>query len=139
MPSETITAFSLEAHSGPYDTWPWRTRLFYEGRDTGRKVGGYLIEAQFSVAAGFLVVTSYDCPFEEMTHFYLLDQHFRIRGHAAKGVPYVSWLLKTMSPESEGAFRVEFYGGEHWRLTIRERRGWWLKARLSLDRDDAAS
>lgn len=131
-----IAEFGLETHPGPYASWPSRSRLLHEGRDTGVKLCGYVVEAQFAVPAGFLIVTSQDCPYEELTDFYLLDPKFRIRGHACKGAPYTSWLLKAITPEPPDAFRVEFYGQGHWRLVMRERPWWSPRRRLSLTRGE---
>jgi hypothetical protein len=131
---EPVTAFGLERHDGPYSSWPDKTRLFFEDRDTGRTLTGYVLEAQFRVDDCYLLVTSDDCPFEEFTRFYLLDERFGILSHTCQGWLYASWMLKSISPEAARSFRVDFHGDEGWRLTVRERRWWRFGRLLSLRR-----
>lgn len=131
---EAISDFNLERHDGPYHTWPDATRLFFQERDTGRKLRGFTLEAQFRVDNRYLLVTSYDCPFEELTRFYLLDDRFRTLGHVWKGWAYTSWLLKAITPESPATFIVEFCGAEEWRLTVRRTRRLGVGRLLSLKR-----
>lgn len=67
---QSITQFSLEKHDGPYESWPRLTRLFANGVDTGKKVPGFIIEAQYQCRDGYLLITSQDCLFEESNDFY---------------------------------------------------------------------
>ncbi len=131
---EALSCFSLARHDGPYDTWPDATRLFFEQRDTGRKLRGFALEAQFRVDDRYLLVTSYDCPFEELTRFYLLDARFRILGHVWKGWAYTSWLLKSITPESAATFVVDFGSAPAWRLSVRRTRWMGVGRLLSLKR-----
>jgi hypothetical protein len=57
-----IKSFTLEQHSGPYETWPGRTRLFVNGDDAGTKASGFIIEAQYECEQGYILITSQDCP-----------------------------------------------------------------------------
>lgn len=105
-----VNAFSLEHHAGPYASWPRDTRLFLEGRDTGQRVPGYLIEAQYECFAGFLLITSQDCPFEESNDFLLLDPRYRVVARRSLGQAYGSFLLKSHEPLSETALRLTYHG-----------------------------
>ena len=44
---ERINAFFLEKHEGPYEKWPRRTGLFFDGKFTGTKIPGFIVEAQY--------------------------------------------------------------------------------------------
>jgi hypothetical protein len=131
---ERINAFSLEDHAGPYERWPLRSRLFFDGRDTGRSLGGYVVEAQFRVGGRYLLVTSDDCPFEETTRFYYLDGEFRVLSRKWFLTPYQSWCLQSMDPAGESSFRVVFYGDAPWLLRIRPRRLFGVGSYLSMRR-----
>jgi hypothetical protein len=73
-----ITTFSLEKHTGPYETWGTNSALFADGNSTGKRVPGFVIEGQYAWNGGYLLITSYDCPFEESQEFLLLDCEFRL-------------------------------------------------------------
>lgn len=76
---EEIKSFSLAKHEGPYETWPSKTDLFFDDKPTGKKIDGYVIEKQFKIDEHYLIITSYDCPFEETNNFILLDNNFIVR------------------------------------------------------------
>jgi hypothetical protein len=93
-----VDLFTLETHTGPYEKWPRRTRLFADGVDTGQSVSGYVMEAQYRCAAGYLLVTSYDCLFEEANTFYLLNERFETISSTTLGVMYGTYLLEKHKP-----------------------------------------
>jgi hypothetical protein len=93
---QKLSQFSLETHSGPYEKWPRASRLFMNGHDTKRKITGFLIEAQYICDEGFLLVTSMDCPFEETSHFTLLDKNLK--------------TIATKSPTQKSLERVKWSG-----------------------------
>lgn len=114
---ETIACFSLEAHDGPYATWPLETRLLEAGRPTGTLLAGYIVEKQFRGPAGFVLATSCDCPYEERTTFYLLDERRRVAGSVTCFTPYDTWLLDSMEPLDDWSLRVVFYND--YRMVLR--------------------
>ena len=75
---QPIERFSLERHSGPYETWPYRTRLLDGGAPTGLALPAYVLLHQFEVPGGFLLVLDDDCPHEEITSFCLLSADLRV-------------------------------------------------------------
>ncbi len=109
--------FSLERHEGPYDTWPSRSLLLDRGRPTRTRVPGYVLRHQYAVPGGFLLVTDDDCPFEEMTHFVLVDESLRIRSARWAGWPYESFLLGRFVRLGDREFLAEF--GERCHLVVR--------------------
>lgn len=106
---EPITCFSLETHAGEYKDWPLTSRLLEDGRPTDTFLTGYTIEQQFRGAAGFVLATSCDCPFEERTTFYLLDERRRIASSVSCFTPYDTWLLDRMEPLDGWSLRVVFF------------------------------
>ncbi|HEY1014313.1 MAG TPA: hypothetical protein VGE07_16490 [Herpetosiphonaceae bacterium] len=121
---ESLTCFSLERHAGPYASWPLRSRLERDGQPLPVTLAGYLIERQFLVPAGYLIVTSCDCPFEERTTFHLLDGAYRIRSELSCFTPYATWLLEAMEPLGDRAFQVVFFNDDRYLLRVRPRPRW---------------
>jgi hypothetical protein len=86
--------FSLARHTGPYEAWPLKTPLLIHGAHTGISVPGYVLLAQFSTLEYHLLVTDYDCPFEERTEFILLDKDkTRVLDCRDIGGAYASFLF----------------------------------------------
>ncbi|MFT3735108.1 MAG: hypothetical protein QM776_08795 [Rhodocyclaceae bacterium] len=115
---QKISSLSLEKHEGPYEKWPRQTRLYVDGRDTQRTVPGYVIEAQYRCAAGYLLVLSQDCLFEESCDCVLLDEQFNTLAETGLGAMYSSFLLDTHWPISATCLRLHFYGNYFYDLHI---------------------
>ncbi|GAA5165847.1 hypothetical protein [Viridibacterium curvum] len=115
---QRISSLSLEKHEGPYGKWPRQTRLYVDGRDTQRTVAGYVIEAQYRCAAGYLLVLSQDCLFEESCDCVLLDAQFNTLAETGLGAMYCSFLLDTHWPISATCLRLHFYGDYFYDLHI---------------------
>ena len=131
---DEITCFGLESHPGPYQSWPLSSRLLLDGRPTATALTGYIIEKQFRSAAGVVLATSCDCPYEERRTFYLLDEQLGVVDDVTCFTPYDTWLLDRMEPLDEHSFRVVFYSEFACVLRILPRdAGGWL---LELGRDE---
>lgn len=136
---QEIDIFSLETHDGPYEKWPLKTRLLKHGAPTSLTLPGYILLHQYKTKAGyFLFVTDWDCPYEEMTHFILTDEHLRIRSSRQLGGPYISYLLTAFSPQPDGSaiatFGMDSGNNRHYRLKIRDFSFSWIWPKLSLQR-----
>ena len=129
-----ISRFSLETHSGPYDKWPLKSRLICDGELTGTQLAGYALLYQFETPAGYFLVHDWDCPFEEMTHFTLLDRRLRVLSSRAMGAPYASWLLTGITSIDSTCFEVTFAEGDRWRITLRPSGLRYLYPRIMLRR-----
>jgi predicted metal-dependent HD superfamily phosphohydrolase len=117
---ELIQSFSLEKHSGPYESWPRKTRLFFNGADTGATVSGYVIDGQYRAGACYLLIISYDCPYEESNDFLLLNAAFEIVADSSLTPPmYGSYLLDTHWPVSDSAIRLHYYHSEIFELGLK--------------------
>jgi hypothetical protein len=114
-----ITRLTLEQHDGPYEKWPLRSRLLLDGEPTGLTLPGYVLLHQFETPEGYLLVTDYDCPFEEMTNFILLSTDLRILSCRSLGWMYETYLLDRIEWIDERTFSAVFYGEWRCRFTIR--------------------
>ena len=114
--------FSLETHAGPYESWPLRSRLILDGTPSGLKVNGYVLLHQFETTAGFLLVTDYDCPFEESVNFVLISKDLRkVLGERSVGAMYGTFLLESVTWNDERHFAATFMGIEgRWDFRIRD-------------------
>lgn len=116
---EPIQSFSLEKQSGPYESWPKKTRLYFNGADTGTTVSGYVIDGQYKAGACYLLIISYDCLYEESNDFLLLNARFEVVAESSLNPPmYSSYLLNTHWPVSTSAIRLHYYDSEIYELAI---------------------
>lgn len=89
-----ITRFSLEKHRGPYEKWPQATRLVADGAALDIAIPGYNLLRQFETEAGYLLVTDFDCLYEEAISFTLIDKACtRILSSRQIGAPYQTYWL----------------------------------------------
>lgn len=131
--------FALAKHGGPYEHWPVKTALLCDGVPTGTQIEGYVIEAQYCCEAGHLLITSFDCPFEESSSFTLLDQRFHVLATAELLVPYGSFLLNAHWPLDDTTLQLHYDTRRFYRLRIVPPGGLLRRRhRLRLTRDDRA-
>ncbi len=136
---QQIDSFTLARHSGPYEEWPALTKLLRDGAPTGGEIPGYVIEAQYRCEYGLLLITSYDCMFEESNDFLLLDDEYRILARRSLMVPYGSFLLNAHWPVSAHSLRLHYYTRLFYVLTIKPPGGLFRRAySLQLDCDHDA-
>ncbi|MCL2658010.1 MAG: hypothetical protein FWD62_11470 [Betaproteobacteria bacterium] len=133
---KAIERFSLAAHSGDYASWPLRTPLYFDSRASSLKVSGYQLLHQFETIAGYLIVTDYDCPFEEAVSFTLIDSSLtRILSERRIGAPYCSCWLKSIEWTDERHFVVMIDGmADRWESTLRNWGIPFLRPRLKMVR-----
>jgi hypothetical protein len=115
-----INRFALEKHDGPYEKWPLRSRLSLDGTPTDLFLPGYALWHQFETPGGYILVTDYDCPYEEITNFALFSKDFRLNSCRWLGWMYETFLLERIDWIDERTF-IAFIGGSdhYWRLSIR--------------------
>jgi hypothetical protein len=127
---QPVDAFRLATHAGPYDTWPARTPLLHaDGRPTGRTVPGYTLLHQFRVGDDWLLLTDWDCPYEEATEVLLLDAQLRLVARRSFGAPYASWMLDGVDRLGDDALRLRFVGGPAIALRVAALAPWWSPGR----------
>jgi hypothetical protein len=115
---ELISRFSFEKYDGAYDKRPLLSRLLVDGQNVDKKIRGFIIEAQYQCDDGYLVITSMDCPFEESSHFSLLDLEFNVVATANLAVPYHSFLIHNHWAISRNAIWLHYYDELFYSATI---------------------
>lgn len=121
MPASILNRFALEIHDGPYEKWPPKSRLIVDGTLTEIHVPGYSLLHQFEIIDGYLLVTDYDCPFEEATDFIFLDRQLKILAHRSIGGSYCSFLLEKIEWLDDNNLIAVFYQDDRWKVSIRHR------------------
>ena len=115
--------------------------LVSDGKVTSVHVPGIALLDQFETAAGFLLVTDQDCPFEETFHFILLDRDLHVRSQRSLGARF-SFVpahqvrtLERLVWEDDRHFVAVLTGpAERWRFTIRQSGLAFLQPRLTATR-----
>ena len=131
---EQIDSFSLVSHGGSYESWPSKTKLLFDGVDTGKEVAGYIVELQFKVDENYLIITSYDCPFEESNSFILLDNSFKTLCVTELGQMYDSFLLEDYKIISDEEIILKYHGNYFIKLKIQAAKQGLFSKKLSYKR-----
>lgn len=121
---QAIDEYRLDRHPGPYASWPQDTPVYKGGWDTGIRVPGYVLDAQYRTPLGDLLVTSYDCPFEEASTFILLDPQTGILARADLAAPYDRYLLVGHWPIDSDTLALHYAETLFYRLSITAPGGW---------------
>lgn len=103
-----------------------RSRLLWQGQDTGVELDGVALVHQDVVSAGMLLFITEDCPYEEALHVYLVGPDHRVRDALEIGAPYVPGLLTQVQWLGGDEVSFVFPADEHWRLRVapEPRRRW---------------
>jgi hypothetical protein len=131
MPSSTAR-FALESHTGSYENWPAKSRLIVDGVPIDLRLSGYSLLHQFEINHGYLLVTDYDCPYEEATNFVLLNRNLNILSFRSIGAPYCSFLLDKIEWLDEQNLIAVFYQNDRWKISIARRGIPYLRPQLSV-------
>ncbi|MGI2058973.1 hypothetical protein ACRN9T_17565 [Shewanella baltica] len=113
---QPITAFSLlTARTDGLELNPLKMPLYFNGQYTHTFIAGLVIEGQYrcvlpNKTLGYLVITSFDCPFEESTEFSLLDEAFKLIATTSLAQMYDSFLLHSHWPIADNRLRLHYYG-----------------------------
>jgi hypothetical protein len=88
--------------------------LNYLGNQVAR-VEGLRLDGHFQITGvGWLIVTDYDCMFEEAICFHLFDEDFQRLDFIALGKMYCPGILLHLSAVGEREFSFEFPGKNDW-------------------------
>ena len=118
-----IERFTLETHDGPYEAWPSRTHVLVNGQRCGLTVSGYVLLRQFETPDAYLLVTDYDCLFEEAVTFTLMSKDpLKELARRTVGAMYASFHLDDLTWADDRHFSATFADIEgRWDFTIRDR------------------
>lgn len=139
---QPITNYRLAEPTGDYARWPQCTMLLdADGRATGLAVPGYALLHQYRVSVETLLITDWDCPYEEATEVLLLDAQHRLLARRSFGAPYASWSLQKAEVMDARRLRLDFHGGPRVCISVREAatvwswRAWCPRLRVEIDRE----
>ena len=90
-----ISLFSFNQQPGPYETWSLCSELIISGERTGKYVPGFVIGAQYAYKDLYLIVTSWDCPYEESQEFILLSKDLTVLCKKHIGHIYSTVILES--------------------------------------------
>ncbi len=124
---KAITRFDMRPLFDINDPWGEHSQLIFNGNQTSTVVPGRQLLRQYEMPSGYLLVTDFNCPFEEQTHFLLLDHRFRVLSDRTLGVPTLSvasnrsFLLKDIEWLDDRHFIASSHWDtdEKWIFTIR--------------------
>ena len=104
-----VERFTLETHDGPYESWPSRTHVLVDGVRCDLAISGYVLLRQFEMPAAYLLVTDYDCPFEEAVTFTLMSKDpLKVRAQRTVGAMYASCHLDDITWSDDRHFSATF-------------------------------
>lgn len=132
---KTIERFALQQHDGPYEKWPAKTRLIIDGQLSTLAISGFTLLRQYQTPAGYLLVTDFDCPFEEAVCFVLVSQDLdMVLSERTVGQMYSSFMLNEVMWQDETHFYATILGLDDYRFyfTLRSVGIPWLYPRLGL-------
>ena len=101
---------------------PPRSRLLFQGLDTGHSIHGTTLEYQCLFSDVYLIATSYACPYEELIHFYLFTADLLLVASKTLGGMYCPGVFTEPSHHDNQVFFS--FGQRSWRLSIRRRAIW---------------
>lgn len=135
-----IDRFALETHAGPYDAWPSRTRVIVDGVRSELAISGYVLLRQFETPDAYLLVTDYDCLFEEAVTFTLVSKRLKVLAKRTVGAMYRSCHLSGITWTDDRHFSATFDDIDaRWDFTIRGQSAWCILPRLAMRRVQAGS
>ncbi|MCP5419651.1 MAG: hypothetical protein H6970_04665 [Gammaproteobacteria bacterium] len=94
------------------------SELLWEKHPLGIQLDGVTLAHQFRVPAGYLLLLTDDCPYEEELNIYLLDEAYRLLDALELGAPYAAAVLSDVRPQGLRTLTFSFFGNECWRLEI---------------------
>jgi hypothetical protein len=89
-----LNMFSFRSHSGPQESWGLESELLLNGKATGKTIPGFILEAQYRHASGYLFVTSWDCG-EDCLDVILTNEDLKGLDCKKIGAMYHSTLLES--------------------------------------------
>jgi len=131
-----VNRFAIKMRGEPYDSLSHRSRLIVDGQLTSFSVPGHTLLHQFETSSCYLLVTDYDCPFEESVCFVAISKDIRrTLDSRCVGAPYASYLLKDIHWTDERHFYATFVDRtDRWSFSIREHEIPMLRRKLKMIR-----
>ena len=126
---QPLQRFALEKHSGPYEKWPMRTRVIVDGvPHPTLTIPGYELLRQYQTDLGFVLITNYDCPFEEAVSITLVAPDLsRAISTGTIGAAYYTFWLDDVEWIDANHFRLPCSICWCWTATTRARWAGWYR------------
>ena len=115
---EAIDLFRLQSLADPYDQFPVKAKLLYEGSDTGIAVRGTGLDFQFKTPGFYLLFANWSCPFEESVEITLLNHKLECLAHRSISQHYGSMHLESVEALGANQFRLRCADGQIYQLKI---------------------
>ena len=97
-----------------------KSKLFFNGKYTGTNICGIDLRYQIKILDKYyLIITDYDCPFEETTEIALINTNFKFLSRKSIGGPYYSWDIYNVEFIDSQNINLIF-GDNIMRITLRE-------------------
>ncbi len=114
-----IDEFTLEKIDSESKDLEASSRLYHQGRETGRVLQGLELSAQFQGNDYYLLFLTEDCPFEEGLFIYHLDSGFKVLDRAEISNPLTPGILEDLHIENEREISFTFFSkDEKWVLSV---------------------
>lgn len=113
-----IDKFSIQEYEGEYEKRPLKSLLYYCGEALGTKVSGYVVEKQFELAYYFLLLISWDCPFEEGYEIIVINKLQKIVGNYSFTPFYNGYNLCAVAELSKNHFKLTFNESDNFEVII---------------------
>ena len=128
-----IDSFSFVTHTGDYQSWPLKTQLLHHKQPTQTHLPGYQLLHQFILATGeYVLITDWDCPFEEATEVVLLSAAFALTARHSFSAPYGSFNLEDLQVIDETNLKLTFYQNDCRQVTIATKKTGLLGSRIKV-------
>lgn len=131
----TLERFALWQPEAPDDPNPEASPLIIDGHRSALVISGRTLLRQYETASGYLLVTDFDCPFEEAVCFSLISKDLQnVLGEHVVGCMYSSYYLEELVWLDEAHFFATFAGLADYRFyfTIRRFGIHWIYPRLGV-------
>jgi len=112
-----INNFSLEAVADKTRKEQFESRLVFDGKIVGC-VNGLILEKQFKTNNGYLLLNTYDNPYEETLSISYFSPTFEILDNRLIFGYYSTGMLKDIRVINEHRLRFFFFKDTLWELTI---------------------
>jgi hypothetical protein len=120
---QLINSFSLQKYTGEYKTWPLETQLLLNEIPTKTFLLGFQLLHQFELSSGeFLLISDWDCPFEEATEVLLLNADLILAARHTFSVPYGSFNLEDLQLIDDANLKLIFYDNDCRQVTILDKK-----------------
>ncbi|MCL2912717.1 hypothetical protein L2725_02790 [Shewanella corallii] len=113
-----IDKFSLHSREGMSGERALKSSLYFDGADTRLRVAGWLIERQFELADYYMLLNSWDCPFEEGCELLIISKDWNLVGSYSFQPFYNSLLLTDIKMLSANRYELVFNDSERFELSV---------------------